>query len=326
VTETVIPRYGSLFSGIGGMDLGLDLAGWQPAWQVEINEYRRQVLERHWPDVPRFTDVRAVGGPELGPVDLIAAGFPCQPFSVAGLNRGEADERNLWPETIRVIRAVRPRFALLENVPGLLAHRYFGRILGDLAEAGYDAEWFCIRASDFGAPHKRERLFIVADRSANGPPATERRSPNCSKNERPVQVRSGVAGYSNHVAHSEGRRREDGATEGARQGRHSGSGDDVADAPCQRLQGVGWSQQEEPVAAVPPTFPPGPGDLDAWARVLAEMPALEPAVCRVADESSHRVDRLAGLGDAVVPAVAHWIGSRMLDNIRRKFDDKEVDD
>ncbi|KKM62118.1 hypothetical protein LCGC14_1524980, partial [marine sediment metagenome] len=161
------PGFGSLYSGVGGMDLGLDRAGWIPQWQVEINPYRRQVLERHWPDVQRFTDVREVGA-ELAPVDLIAAGFPCQPFSVAGRNRGEADERNMWPDTIRVIRAVRPRFALLENVPGLLAHSYFGTILGDLAEAGYDAEWFCIRASDFGATHRRKRLFIVADRSKIG--------------------------------------------------------------------------------------------------------------------------------------------------------------
>jgi DNA (cytosine-5)-methyltransferase 1 len=118
------------------------------------------------PVFPIWDDVRTFDGrPWRGLVDVITAGFPCQPFSVAGQRRGSNDERNLWPETIRVIRAVRPRYAFLENVPGLLTWnggRYFGRIFGDLAESGFDAEWTVLGASDIGAPHYRKRLWILA--------------------------------------------------------------------------------------------------------------------------------------------------------------------
>jgi DNA (cytosine-5)-methyltransferase 1 len=288
------------------MDLGLELAGWTPTWQVEINKYRRRVLERHWPNVKRFEDVRAVDPGRLAPVDLIAAGFPCQPFSVAGRNRGEADERNLWPETIRVIRGVRPQLALLENVPGLLAHSYFGTILGDLAEAGYDAEWCCIRASDFGASHRRERLFIVANRNIKHSDLqqwSERAESDRESNNVADTRHAGRSGRLSDVEGGEGEpRREPTSQDG-----------DVADTE-ETGQQVGRFGSGDATTLPRPeqhSFPPGPDDLDTWARVLAEMPSLEPAVCRVAARVPHRVDRLAALGDAVVPTVAQWIGSRM---------------
>ncbi len=152
----------SIFAGLGGLDLAFEALGYEIVAQVEYDEFCNRVLAKHWPEVKRYGDIRTAKFDEFERVDGIIGGFPCQPFSVAGSNKGEDDERNMWPEVIRAIRALRPGFAFLENVPGLLAHEYFGRILGDLAEAGYDAEWGTFRASDVGAPHRRERLFILA--------------------------------------------------------------------------------------------------------------------------------------------------------------------
>lgn len=158
------PTVGSLFTGIGGLDLGLEWAGFTTAWQCERDEWCRGILERHWPGVGRYSDVRDVD--ESAPrVDLIAGGFPCQPVSNAGKKLAQADERWLWPQFARIIRALRPRVALMENVAGLYS-RGLDDVLGDLAALGYDAEWHCIRAADVGAPHRRERVFIVAH--ANG--------------------------------------------------------------------------------------------------------------------------------------------------------------
>jgi len=160
-------RVGSLFSGIGGLDLGLEWAGMEIAWQVEIDPFCRLILEKHWPNVPKYGDIRQVRGDELEPVDLIAGGFPCQPVSVAGKKKGTADERWLWPEFARIVRVVRPRYVLVENVPGLLVWG-MGEVLGDLAEMGYDAEWFVFPARAVGAAHLRERIFIFAHPPGTG--------------------------------------------------------------------------------------------------------------------------------------------------------------
>jgi len=155
---------GSLFAGIGGFDLGFERAGFEIRWQVEIDPFCRAVLAKHWPGVRRYDDVRTVNG-DLEPVDVICGGFPCQPHSLAGARGGAADERDLWPEFSRLIRELEPRWVVAENVPGLLssdAGRFFGTVLGDLAACGYDAEWDCLPASAFGAPHRRDRVWIVA--------------------------------------------------------------------------------------------------------------------------------------------------------------------
>ena len=158
-------RFGSLFAGIGGMDLGLERAGMECAWQVEINPFCQKVLAKHWPSVRRWDDVRTFP-PDDGhdySVDLIAGGFPCQDLSVANSKgKGLDGERSgLWFEFHRIVRALLPRFVLVENVSGLLI-RGLGRVLGDMATLGYDAEWDMLAASDFGAPHIRERLFLLA--------------------------------------------------------------------------------------------------------------------------------------------------------------------
>ena len=155
--------FGSLFAGIGGLDLGLERAGMECQWQVEIDPFCRKVLAKHWPDVRRYEDVRTVGADELKPVDLVAGGFPCQDVSIAGKQAGikEGTRSGLWSEYYRVICELRPRFVLVENVPGLLVDG-LGRVLGDLAEAGYDAEWQVLSAADMGANQMRKRVFIVA--------------------------------------------------------------------------------------------------------------------------------------------------------------------
>ena len=154
--------HGSLFAGIGGFDLGFERAGIKTVWQVEIDPFCREVLERHWPNVQRFEDVRECGEHNLCRVDIITGGFPCQDLSLAGLGAGLSGERSgLWSELYRCIRTLRPGFALVENVSALLV-RGFGRVLSDLAEIGYCCEWDCLCAGYFGAPHLRERLFVLA--------------------------------------------------------------------------------------------------------------------------------------------------------------------
>lgn len=163
-------RIGSLFSGIGGLELGLEWAGvGHVVWQVERDPFARSVLARHWPDADRSVeDVTIAGAANLAPVDLICGGFPCQDISTAGKGAGLAGERSgLWFEYLRIVRELRPRFVVVENVAALLG-RGLDTVLGGLAEAGYDAEWFCLRASDVGAPHRRERLFVVAHRVGDG--------------------------------------------------------------------------------------------------------------------------------------------------------------
>jgi DNA (cytosine-5)-methyltransferase 1 len=152
---------GSLFSGIGGIDLGFERAGFEIRWQVEIDDYCRKVLAKHWPDVKRYEDVRDVGAHNLERVDVIVGGFPCQPVSVAGRRLGQADARWLWPEFARIVCQIRPVYAVLENVPGLFS-RGFADVLRDLAEQRYDAEWCLLSAAQFGAPHLRERAFLIA--------------------------------------------------------------------------------------------------------------------------------------------------------------------
>lgn len=150
-------RIGSLCTGIGGLDLALQ---GEHVWMCEYDKHCQVILDRQFPGVPVYPDVRELGA-DTPCVDVITAGYPCQPFSNAGKRQGEADPRHLWPEVARCLGLLRPRFALLENVSGHLGLG-FDRVLADLAKIGYDAKWVVVRASDVGAPHRRERLFVVA--------------------------------------------------------------------------------------------------------------------------------------------------------------------
>jgi DNA (cytosine-5)-methyltransferase 1 len=177
---------GSLFSGIGGLDLGLERAGMSVRWQCEIDPYCRAVLAHHWPGVPCYSDIRAVDG-DAERVDLICGGFPCQDISSLGRKAGiEGAKSGLWAEFARVVGELRPSYVLVENVT-VLRSRGLDRVLGDLSELGYDAEWDCLSAREFGAPIRgrgRDRIFIVAYPNSGG----------CSRTRLPREAERQVVG------------------------------------------------------------------------------------------------------------------------------------
>ncbi|MCW2165376.1 DNA (cytosine-5)-methyltransferase 1 [Microbacterium hydrothermale] len=164
-----------LFAGIGGIELGLKRAGMHTVGLVERDAWCRRVLARHWPDAPQHDDV--VTAPQWWAseprprVHVVAGGFPCQPFSTAGLQKGVLDERWMWPAMADVIRAVRPDYVLVENVAALVRDaRAWGTVLADLHRLGFDAEWSTLSANQFGAPHIRERVYLVAYASSGDVP------------------------------------------------------------------------------------------------------------------------------------------------------------
>lgn len=333
-------RFGSLFAGIGGIDLGLERAGMRCQWQVEIDDYARRVLAKHWPDVPRYRDVRECGAGNLSAVDLIAGGFPCQDISSAGKRAGITGARSgLWSEFARIIRELRPRYVLVENVPALLyplrrgkrvvEPAPIGRVLGDLVACGYDAEWQCIPAAALGAPHIRDRVYIVA--YAHGSRDGGAQHEVCSG--RHAANGGGANGRTGDVADAERDRWEQGAEVlCARQPVAAASREDVADASIARGGRLATRQlnQDTPI------------DLDRRGQALADADSqrcdgrysvfqatsqggrsltegdnpwrTEPGMGRVAHGVPSRVDRLRGLGNAVVPQVAEWIGRRIIES------------
>ncbi len=238
-----------LFSGIGGFSLGLERAGFRTVAFCEIEPYPRAVLAKHWPGVPIYEDIRTLSADVLErdgiAVDAICGGFPCQDLSHAGKRAGLEGERSgLWGEYRRLIGEIRPRFVIVENVPGLLSLG-MGTVLGDLSALGYDAVWDCVPASALGAPHRRDRVWIVAHAQS------ERRGEAGRDSERrPQRIASG--GEVLAVAASARLQERDGAGAFAAGQRFSeperGSGlqHDVADASRKRVQGDGACRQQEP--------------------------------------------------------------------------------
>lgn len=174
-----MPTFGSAFSGIGGLDLGLERAGWKCRWQIEIDDYCRRVLAKHWPiDVPKFSDIREMSGEELSQVDLFAMGFPCKQTSVAAAIHGrrhglKGDESGLFYEGIRIAKKLRPKVILVENPAG--AATWAEEIEGSLESLGYKVSQVKISAWAVGAPHLRRRVFWIANRhgprlEVTGPP------------------------------------------------------------------------------------------------------------------------------------------------------------
>jgi len=152
--------HGSLFTGIGGFEEGAARSGIETLWNCELEEHNRIILKKKYPNAKQYSDIKTMFNP--GYVDIISGGFPCQDISVAGKMEGISGERSgLWSENFRIIREVRPKYAIIENSPALLI-RGFERILFDLSEIGYNAEWQCISNHAFGYPHKRERIYVIA--------------------------------------------------------------------------------------------------------------------------------------------------------------------
>ena len=231
---------GSLFSGIGGLDLGLERAGMKVIWQSEIDPYCNKVLKKHWPEVINHGNIKDIDWGTVERPNVICGGYPCQPFSTAGKRRGTDDPRHLWPWVRTAISELRPDYAILENVRGHLSMGGL-QVIRELAEIGYDAEWRVISAAGLGAPHRRDRLIIVAY---------------------PNECKLG----------NDNKRRNDQGTFTARREvffAHSASGSTR-------------------------------GTNSHW--------VFEPNVGRVANGVSNRVDRLRGLGNAVVPQVAEYVG------------------
>lgn len=157
--------FGSLFAGIGGFDLGLERAGMTCKWQCEIDKHANVILNKHWPNVPKYPDVRKIGGSNLEPVDLICGGFPCQDLSLAGNRAGLAGQRSgLFFEATRIIKEVKPAWYIIENVPGLLSSnggKDFETVINELAECGYFSAWRVFDSQFFGVAQRRKRVFIV---------------------------------------------------------------------------------------------------------------------------------------------------------------------
>ena len=305
----------SLFTGAGGGVLGTKLLGFRHIGYVENNPYCQKVLKARIADgvldeAPIFGDIRKFINDGFaamfnGMADVVTAGFPCQPFSVAGKGLAENDPRNMWPETIEVIRQVRPRYALLENVPGLLNKPYFRRILRQIVESGYDCKWGVLGADDIGACQHRKRLFLLlADAK--------------SQQDRRVQSRrfqshisTGCANVANpeHGRLSKRRRAITACEEVSELRGISGNdaaarcveeGEVLAHTNGQRLQGEGQRVRGQK------TFPcvePRSNAGEWW--------ATEPALGRVANGVASRVDRLKAIGNGQVPAVVKAIWGLM---------------
>jgi DNA (cytosine-5)-methyltransferase 1 len=283
-------KVGSLFSGIGGLDLGLERAGMTVAWQSEIDPYACRVLAKHWPNVPNLGDITTIDWSNVEPVDVICGGYPCQPFSLAGVRLGESDPRHLWPYFAEALRVVRPRFALLENVPGHLSLG-FGRVLGDLAELGFDAEWDCIPAAAVGAPHLRYRIFVVAH--AHG------------YDVRQQSVGLGRGSGATVVA-DDGAPRDVAYADEIRRDRGTG-----AFGPSGWAEPTDSGQMGDTDIASTNAHPAPGGSRGAASQ--SSWWAAEPNVGRVAHGVPSRVDRLRALGNAVVPQVAEYVGRRLME-------------
>lgn len=268
-------------------------------WQCEQDEFCRRVLAKHWPGVPCYRDVRDLAAENVEPVDVLCGGFPCQDLSLAGRRAGiDGDQSGLWGEMFRLTGELRPRYLLVENVPGILTAGV-DRVLGDLASIGFDAEWECLPASAFGAPHRRERFWLVAypggprrREDAGGPSGDEGQDEGRPAADDHEPFGDGEGGGARPVAHPTG--------DGRGQGRPWGSDPGGEGEPEQPLPDVADPDGE------PPLWPAVAwSERDPW--------AAEPRMARMAHGVPDAVDRRRALGNALVPQIAEWIGRRVIE-------------
>jgi DNA (cytosine-5)-methyltransferase 1 len=292
-----------LFSGIGGFSIGLERAGMTTVAFCEIDKKAQLVLKKHWPDVPVFEDVSTLTKGLLDErgitVDVICGGFPCQDISYAGTGAGIEGERSgLWSEYARLIGELRPRYVIVENVSALLS-RGLDRVLGDLAQIGYDAEWHCIPASAVGAPHRRDRIWIMAY-----PSIVQQYGGNFNSQTSSSQIPElGNSGGSDVVAYTDsqcGRSERPIKISARRQARDqpSGSGSDGSNTNSEGLEGQ-WTLSGRIKEELNDT------SYSCWW-------GIEPNVGRVANGVPNRVDRLKQLGNAVVPQIPELIGRAIM--------------
>jgi DNA (cytosine-5)-methyltransferase 1 len=339
-------NFGSLFSGIGGIDLGLERAGMTCKWQVEIDDFCTKILEKHWPEVRKYKDVREVGKHNLEPVDLITGGFPCQPHSVAGKRRGKDDDRNLWPEYLRIIREIRPRWVVGENVPGIIT-TILDDVLSDLESEGYTTTVFNIPACAFGANHIRYRIFVISYANDTRNRTSEHGNNGIQQKEiKGWKKRSfnKSCGQGEIVSNTMCKRPSECSARENNQERQS---------PCKKEQGDGngiWPEidgrgislasqnmadtnmltrglSEQSREESSKISGGGKEDIDTRAiesglggmvdgisPELDENWRIEPDIPRVATGVKNRVDRLKSLGNAVVPQVAEYIGRCIMES------------
>jgi len=276
-----------LFSGIGGFSLGLEAAGMETVAFCERDPYGTKILNKHWPDVPVHSDVRQLDGTKFsGSIDVVCGGFPCQPFSVAGKQRGKEDDRHLWPEMLRVIRESKPRWVIGENVSGFV-RMALDDVCLDLENEGYTVRTFVLPACAADARHRRDRVFIVgyANSKRGWRDTNGRRESglevgrNLLAQTRREQVPDSTDRPSKDVAH---------ATDKGLQGR---------EISC-NTEGEGTHANEQFTGF-------------GYASGRQEWPS-EPAVCRMAHGVPNRVDRIKALGNAVVPQLIQIIGELVL--------------
>ncbi len=302
-----------LFSGIGGFSLGLERAGFETVAFCEIEPFCRKVLKKHWPDVPIYNDVRELTFERLESdgitgIDVITGGFPCQDISVAGKQAGIEGERSgLWSECARLLGDIRPRYAIFENVTALISGergKWFERVLWDISQVGYDAEWHCIPASELGAHHHRDRVWIIAYPNGNSEPAS-------ALDAGKVWLSTNAAGPGDNRTSEEtscATKRQDWGQ--AKQSTIYGGLQSMADTSRNRLQG---QRQNWGVT--------GQARLcgGAWWDKIKEISTttagweIEPDVGRVANGIPDRSHRLKGLGNAVVPQIPELIGRAIME-------------
>jgi DNA (cytosine-5)-methyltransferase 1 len=295
-------RHLDLFSGIGGFALACRMVGGiEPVGFCERDNYCQRVLAKHWPDVPICNDIHEMKGNEYGPIDLITGGFPCQPYSLAGERRGNEDDRALWPQMLRVISEARPTWVLGENVPGIITLALDG-VLAELEAQGYACETLSIPACGVDARHRRERIWIVAH-------ATGSRINGKSRDICEAQWGSGGALCGKSVGSSEnvGNSESNGWRKGEPNARRGNERTCAREKPgsrnndCALADSVQWRLPESKLESG-----------EEWASGASEWTRTagacrwptEPNVGRVAHGVSRRVDRLRGLGNAIVPQVA----------------------